>query len=223
MLVSRTRQPLSIDSERLLRNLQELAQIGRRSDGGVCRLAFSGDDLHGRNYVQQVLEEGGIEVRIDAVGNLFGVLPGQSACGAVMIGSHTDTVASGGRYDGALGVLSAVEVALSLVESGFVPKRPLVVASFVNEEGARFMPDMMGSLYFCGRISCQDVASATDADGVSISEEWNRLGYPGHASIEDLRPSTFLELHIEQGMVLEEGSHDVGVVTGGNGQHAIID
>jgi|FLOH01.1.fsa_nt_gi beta-ureidopropionase / N-carbamoyl-L-amino-acid hydrolase len=209
---------LQIDSARLEQHLIELAQIGARTDGGVCRLAFSDADLEGRAYVEDVLSEAGLEIRIDPVGNLFAILRGTSTLPAIMIGSHTDTVATGGRYDGALGVLAAVECALRIKESGWVPNRSIVVASFVNEEGVRFMPDMMGSLYHSGQISLDAVAAATDLNGVSIGQELTRLqGYAGTETLEDIDVGYFLELHIEQGPVLEDEDLDIGVVTGVQG------
>ncbi len=206
-----------IKSERLLSRLEELASIGARSDGGVCRLAFSDEDLAGREYVITHLKRLGLEIRIDAIGNLFGILRGQTNLGAVMIGSHTDTVAAGGKYDGALGVLAALEAVECIVESDSLPRRSVIVASFVNEEGVRFMPDMMGSLFFCGRVSLEDVRLTSDTGGNTIGEELDRLSYAGSDILDDIGVDFFLELHIEQGPVLVDAEIDVGVVTGVQG------
>jgi len=208
---------LSINTERLAIRLEELAQIGAREDGGVCRLAFSDDDLKGRNYVSDILNSLGMEVRIDAIGNLFGILNGTSDLPAVMIGSHTDTVGTGGKYDGALGVLAAVEAAERLIESESPRKRTLIVASFVNEEGVRFMPDMMGSLIHSGHYSINDARQDTDINGTTIGEELDRLSYGGKDSLDDLNVGCFLELHIEQGPILEDARLEIGVVTGVQG------
>ena len=210
-------KPNSINAQRLNRRLEELSQIGRRPDGGVCRLAFSDADLLGRNYVASALSELGLEVRIDAVGNLFGILKGTSDQKAVMCGSHTDTVATGGRYDGALGVLAALECIERMVEEGFSPAQSVVIASFVNEEGVRFMPDMMGSLYHSGSLTLEDVLGATDKDGVSIGAELNRLSYSGQDALNDLDITAFVELHIEQGPVLEDAHIPIGIVSGVQG------
>jgi len=210
-------KPNSINAQRLNRRLEELSQIGRRPDGGVCRLAFSDADLLGRNYVASALSELGLEVRIDAVGNLFGILKGTSDQKAVMCGSHTDTVATGGRYDGALGVLAALECIERMVEEGFSPAQSIVIASFVNEEGVRFMPDMMGSLYHSGRVALEHVLGATDNVGVSVETELKRLNYGGTDSLNDLEITAFLELHIEQGPVLEDARIQIGVVNGVQG------
>ena len=185
-----------IKSERLLSRLEELASIGARSDGGVCRLAFSDEDLVGREYVITHLKRLGLEIRIDAIGNLFGILRGQTDLPAVMIGSHTDTVAAGGKYDGALGVLAALEAVECIVESGSLPQRSVIVASFVNEEGVRFMPDMMGSLIYCGRVSLEDACSARDTNGITIGEELDRLSYAGSDTLDDIAVDFFLELHM---------------------------
>ncbi len=206
-----------IKPNRLLSCLEELASIGARSDGGVCRLAFSDKDLAGREYVIAHLKRLGLQIRIDAIGNLFGILRGQTDLPAVMIGSHTDTVATGGKYDGALGVLAALEAVECIVESGSLLRRSVIVASFVNEEGVRFMPDMMGSLFYCGRVSLEDARSARDTNDVTIGEELDRLKYAGSDTLDDIRVDYFLELHIEQGPILVDTEIDVGVVTGVQG------
>ncbi len=206
-----------IKSKRLLSRLEELASIGARSEGGVCRLAFSDEDLAGREYLITHLKRLGLEIRIDAIGNLFGILRGQTDLPAVMIGSHTDTVAAGGKYDGALGVLAALEAVECIVKSGSLPRRSVIVASFVNEEGVRFMPDMMGSLFYCGRVSLEDARSARDTNDVAIGEELDRLKYAGSDTLDDIRVDFFLELHIEQGPILVDTEIDVGVVTGVQG------
>ncbi len=210
---------MDINPQRVLDRLEELAGIGALEGGGVQRLAFSDEDLAGRDWVQSRLEALGLEVRIDAVGNLFGVLdPGaEGGTGAIMFGSHTDTVGRAGRLDGALGVIAALEVLEVIVASDWRPARPLILASFVNEEGVRFMPDMMGSLFHVGDLDVSKVAAARDSDGILVADEFDRLSYAGTDSIDDLQVDTFLELHIEQGPVLESNGCDVGVVTGVQG------
>ncbi len=209
---------LVLQIERLEQRLRDLANMGARLDGGVCRLAFTEVDLWGRSLMADHLEQAGLEVRIDAIGNLFGILRGSTDLPAVMIGSHTDTVATGGRYDGALGVVAAIECVTRLSESGVVPKRTIVVASFVNEEGVRFMPDMMGSLYHSRAISLQEVQASTDGDGISIGQELGRItGFAGADTLDDTPIGFFLELHIEQGPILEDENLQIGVVTGVQG------
>jgi len=208
---------LSIDPKRLAERLESLAQIGAIQTTGVCRLAFTDLDLKGRDFIADIFEQLGMEVRIDAIGNLFGVLRGTSDLPAVMIGSHTDTVGTGGKYDGALGVLAACEVAERISESNTTCPRTLIVASFVNEEGVRFMPDMMGSLFHSGAYSLEKARSATDSEGVTIGEELDRLKYGGTDTLDDFDVGHFLELHIEQGPILEDSNLDIGVVTGVQG------
>ena len=210
---------MQINSARLLKQLEELAAIGALEGGGVQRLAFSDEDLAGRDWVAGKLEELGVDVRIDAVGNLFGVWnpTGTPDAPAVMFGSHTDTVGRAGRLDGSLGVVGALEVLQTCIEQDWRPARPLILASFVNEEGVRYMPDMMGSLYHAGSLPLGEVQNARDREGISVGQEFNRLDYPGSDTIEDLSPDTFLELHIEQGPVLETLPADIGIVTGVQG------
>ncbi len=208
---------LRINSERLHNRMEMLAKIGARPDGGVCRLAFSQLDLDGRTYVRDLMEEAGLEVRIDAVGNLFGIWHSTNSKPALMVGSHTDTVATGGQYDGSLGVLAALEAVETILEQESGSQQTLIVASFVNEEGVRFMPDMMGSLYFTGELSLAQVRSSEDSQGISIGQELDRLSYGGTDSLDDIPVGAFLELHIEQGPVLEEENLEIGVVTGVQG------
>ncbi|MDA1028278.1 MAG: M20 family metallo-hydrolase [Bacteroidetes bacterium] len=203
---------------RLLEHLAELASIGERPDGGVCRLAFTDLDLAGRSMVAGQLQNAGLEIRVDAIGNLFGILRGSTSLPAVMVGSHTDTVGTGGRFDGALGVVAAVECVTKMQESGRIPERTIVVASFVNEEGVRFMPDMMGSLYHSHQITLRDAMAALDSAGTSIGQELDRqVGFAGTDTLDDLEIGFFLELHIEQGPILESENRQIGVVAGVQG------
>lgn len=220
---------MHVDPDRLLSRLADLATIGALPGGGVQRLAFSDDDLRGRDWVQLHLDALGLDVRIDAVGNIFGILhpqpdshphptsQEQSGSGAIMFGSHTDTVGRAGRLDGSLGVVAALEALEVIVASGWRPARPLVLASFVNEEGVRYMPDMMGSLFHAGDLDLEVVRGARDRDNISVGEEMDRLDYAGSDTLDDLGIDTFLELHIEQGPVLEANQHDIGIVAGVQG------
>jgi len=208
-----------ITSRRIIDRLADLARIGALPGGGVQRLAFSDDDLRGRHWVQGHLEAMGLEVRIDAVGNLFGILQSteneQEA--GIMFGSHTDTVGRAGRLDGALGVVAALEVLEVITASDWRPARPLILASFVNEEGVRYMPDMMGSLFHAGDLPLDTVLEAADTNGVRVADEMDRLEYAGTDALDDLRIETFVELHIEQGPVLETLGKDIGIVAGVQG------
>jgi len=209
----------SVIRPRFLRRMKELSAIGAREDGGVCRLAFSDADLEARAYVEACLREANAEIRVDAIGNLFGIVRTGRPGPVVMSGSHTDTVATGGRFDGSLGVMAAVEVAaaVSKAAASGAGRGTFIAADFVNEEGVRFMPDMMGSLFFRGDLDIADVRDIRDADRTSIGHELDRLGYAGTDDLSDLSVDCFLELHIEQGPVLESAGQTIGVVTGVQG------
>src|SRR5215831_2119907 len=156
---------LRIDGARLLARLDELAQIGARPDGSCCRLALTDEDRAGRDLVASWMREQGLELRIDGIGNMIALRRGREDLPPVMTGSHIDTVATGGRYDGNYGVLAGLEIVRTLDEAGIVTRRPLAVAVFTNEEGARFQPDMMGSLVYAGGLALDEALAATASDG----------------------------------------------------------
>ena len=147
---------LRIDGRRLVRRLERLGEVGALPGGGVCRLALSEEDKAGRDLLVTWMRDLGLTVTIDCIGNIFGTRPGREALPALMIGSHIDTVRTGGLYDGALGVLAGLEVVETLNEGEVETERPITVAAFTNEEGSRFQPDMMGSLVHVGGMSVGD-------------------------------------------------------------------
>lgn len=203
-----------INGERLLRRLGQFANIGGLPNGGVCRLAFSDEDQAGRTQVMNWMNDLGMVVREDAIGNVVGQLEGlDPELAPVMMGSHIDTVRTGGTLDGNLGVLAGLEIARACLESGHQPRRALAVCFFSNEEGSRFQPDMMGSLVYTGALSLDEALGKVDADGISIAQEINRLGLGGTHPIPGLKPHAFVELHIEQGPLLENEGTTIGVVT----------
>lgn len=208
---------LRIDSARLLWRLETLARIGDTGDGGCRRLALSDEDRAGRDLLMSWMRELGLEVRIDRIGNILGIMAGSGGGPAVMLGSHIDTVATGGRYDGALGVLAALEVVAALKEAGIAPARPLAIVAFTNEEGVRFQPDMMGSSVWVGALGIDDACSIRDADGLAVGEELQRIGYAGADEPGFLPAHAYLELHIEQGPVLDAEGGGIGAVTGVQG------
>ncbi|NRG18903.1 Zn-dependent hydrolase [Rhizobiales bacterium] len=206
-----------INGERLLKRLRDLGEIGALPGGGVCRLALSDDDRAGRDQLVHWMEELGLTVSIDAIGNIWGLREG-AECGApVMIGSHIDTVATGGLYDGALGVMAGLEVVAALNDARARTARPLAVAAFTNEEGARFAPDMMGSGVHQGALDLSEMLAVQGIDGATFGEELARIGYAGEIQPKTLTPAAFLELHIEQGPVLERDGVRIGAVTGVQG------
>ncbi len=203
---------LRIDNERLLARLDQLATIGQIDGGGCCRLALTDADKAGRDQVVAWMRELGLEVSIDCIGNVFGLRRGTEDLAPVMTGSHIDTVATGGRYDGNLGVLAGLEVVRTLATAGITTRRPLVVAFFTNEEGARFAPDMLGSLVYVGGLALDEALAAVATDGKTLGAELQRIGYAGSAPPGFHRPHAFVELHIEQGPVLAADGITIGAV-----------
>lgn len=208
---------LEINGERLMRRLRELAEIGPIEGGGVSRLALTDADKAGRDLVVTWMRDLGLEVSIDAIGNVVATGRGRTDGPPVMTGSHIDTVATGGIYDGNLGVLSGLEVIETLAERGIVTDRPMAVAFFTNEEGARFPPDMMGSLCYVGGMTVEEAMSTASADGAVVGDELERIGYRGPMPCPGPAPHAFVEYHIEQGPVLEEEGVAVGAVEGVQG------
>lgn len=208
---------LRIDIDRLLGRLMALGQDGALEGGGVCRLALSDTDKLGRDRVVGWMKDLGLTVTVDKIGNLKGILPGREDLPPVMIGSHIDTVATGGLYDGNLGVLAGLEVISVLKDSGYVPLRPIVVGAFTNEEGSRFAPDMLGSAVDRGSLPLDEALAVKDADGFVVGEELARIGYAGEAEPGQITPYCFFEIHVEQGPVLEEEGDLIGAVTGVQG------
>lgn len=206
---------MQIDRERLLWRLERLAEIGRTPGGGVTRLALTDEDKAARDLLRQWMTELGLEVRVDDLGNIVGRRPGTKPDATpVLMGSHCDTVPQGGKYDGALGVLAALEVVATLNEAGMQTRRPLEVVNWTNEEGARFQPAMLASGAVAGRFSREFVYSRQDAQGRTFLDELERIGYRGAPEHRPGPGYAYLELHIEQGPVLEEAGVPVGVVEG---------
>jgi N-carbamoyl-L-amino-acid hydrolase len=203
---------LRIDAARLLDRLDRLAAIGRREDGSCCRLALTDEDRAGRDLVVSWMRALGLEIRIDRLGNIIALRPGTEDGPPVMTGSHIDTVATGGRYDGCYGVLAGLEIIETLNAAGITTRRPLAVGVFTNEEGARFQPDMMGSLVYAGGLSLDEALAATASDGTVLGRELQRVGYAGTEPCGALRPHAFVELHIEQGPVLDSEGGVLGAV-----------
>jgi len=205
-------EQLRISEARLMARLAELAAIGATADGSCCRLALTDEDRAGRDLVVRWMRELGLEVRIDPVGNIFGLRRGAEDVEPVMTGSHIDTVRTGGRYDGNLGVLGGLEVVQVLNEAGIVTRRPLAVGVFTDEEGARFAPDMLGSLVYAGGLPLAQAYATVSIDGKVLKEELARIGYLGDAPLPLARPHAFVELHIEQGPVLDSEGITIGAV-----------
>jgi N-carbamoyl-L-amino-acid hydrolase len=207
---------LHIDGSRLHARLEALAQEGATEGGGCARLALTDEDRAGRDVVVTWMQDLGLDVHIDAMGNVVARY-GDSDLAPVMMGSHIDTVAGGGRYDGNLGVLAGLEVIETLIAAHVKPQRPVAVAFFTNEEGARFAPDMLGSLTYVGGLPLEEALDITCSGGASVGAELRRIGYAGPHPCPGPVPHAYVELHIEQGPVLEAAGTDIGVVEGVQG------
>jgi beta-ureidopropionase / N-carbamoyl-L-amino-acid hydrolase len=218
-------KPLSINGERLMKRIMALAEVGAIAGGGCNRLALTDADRDGRDVVVAWMQDLGLDVVVDAVGNIIGtwaVGEGQ----AVMTGSHIDTVRTGGKYDGNYGVLAGLEVIETCQQAGIVPQRPLAVGIFTDEEGARFAPDMLGSLVYAGGMTTEQAHDVIGIDGARFGDELARIGYLGSVPCPGATPHAFVELHIEQGPLLEVNEVRIGAVTGVQGiswQEVVID
>ena len=214
----RSQPSVTINGTRLLARIAELAQIGAiEGTQGCSRLAFTDSDREGRDLVVTWMTDLGLTVTVDAVGNVVASTGDAGAAGAVMAGSHIDTVGTGGRFDGNLGVLAGLEVIEATLAANVDLKRPLAVAFFSNEEGSRYPPDMTGSLAYVGGMSVESVLEVEGADGTIVGEELERIGYRGAAPCPGAVPHAFVELHIEQGPVLDNEAVQIGVVEGVQG------
>ena len=203
---------LKINWRRLEDRINALAEISPIEGGGNCRLALTDEDKNGRDLVVSWMRSLDLEVTIDVVGNIIGVWNvGKGA--PVMSGSHIDTVRTGGRFDGCYGVLAALEVIESCQNANISPPRPLAVGIFTDEEGARFAPDMLGSLVYVGGMPVEQALNVVAIDGARLGEELLRIGYSGSAPCPGVVPHAFVELHIEQGPMLEANAVRIGAVT----------
>jgi len=208
---------LRVDAARLDGRIEALARIGSIPGGGVSRLALTADDRAGRDQVVGWMRELGLAVTVDAIGNAVGVRAGAQDGPPVMAGSHIDTVRTGGRYDGNLGVLAGLEVVRTLNDAGVATRRPLAVAFFTNEEGARFNPDMMGSLVYVGGLPLAQALATVGIDGESVGDCLRAIGYAGTAPCGSPRVHAYVELHVEQGPVLDQEGITIGAVEGVQG------
>ncbi|AKA85172.1 Zn-dependent hydrolase [Pseudomonas synxantha] len=206
---------LKINGERLWASLMAMAEIGATERGGSCRLALSAEDKAGRELFSHWCKAAGLTLSVDAIGNLFARRAGTDNDAApVMIGSHLDTQPEGGRFDGVYGVLAGLEVIRSLDDHGIQTRKPLEIAVWTNEEGARFTPAMLGSAVFTGALALDKALATTDGDGVSVDEALRATGYNGERALGGAVDAYF-EAHIEQGPILEDNAKTIGVVTGG--------
>src|SRR5215470_2427491 len=205
---------MRIDRKRLEQTMEELGRIGATDRGGLTRLALSDEDKRGRDLLVRWMREAGLRVSVDQMGNIFGERPGEPGKAPVLMGSHADSVPTGGKYDGQLGVLCALETIRVLNDHRVRTRHPVTIVVFTNEEGARFQPAMIASGVMAGKIPLEDAYNARDKDGLRLVDELERIGYLGPEPCASRPLRAYLELHIEQGPQLEEEGLSVGVVEG---------
>ncbi len=213
-----TRANLSINSDRLWATILETAEIGGTPKGGVCRLALTEEDRRVRDWFAAACREAGLELAVDSMGSMFATRPGRDMTKApVAIGSHLDTQPTGGKFDGILGVLAGLEIARTLNEADIETDAPLMVVNWTNEEGARFAPGMIASGVYSGEVDMAFALGRPDRDGVRFGDALEAIGYRGTEPVGERRFSAMLELHIEQGPILEADGKTIGIVTAGKG------
>ena len=208
-------EPL-LNTAKLLEQLRELGAIGHDAvQGGRTRIALTDEEKAGRDLLVRWMRELDLEVRMDQIGNIFGVLHAEHPEGMtqpLMMGSHIDTVRNAGALDGCYGVLAGLAVVRAYRQAGLRPARAIVVAAFTNEEGVRYQPDMMGSLVYAGGMDVQAALNTAGTDGTRLGDELARIGYAGDMAPGAIVPREYIELHIEQGPVLEAEGKLIGVV-----------
>lgn len=208
--------PIELDRDRFVETMKTQAEIGGTGDRALNRLALSDADRQVRDWFVDELEEEGLDVRIDELGNIFGRRPGTDpTAGPVLVGSHLDSQPNGGIYDGALGVIAALEFVRTLNDHDHETIHPVEIVNWTNEEGSRFQPAMMASGVWAGAYAVEEIYDRTDEDGARVGDELERIGYRGDspaAPQDDYE--AYLELHVEQGPRLEAAGVSIGVVTG---------
>src|SRR5882672_9022323 len=205
---------LVIDAERLWGELMETAAIGGTPKGGICRLTLTDLDRQVRDWFKARAEGLGCTVTVDSMGAMFARRPGRADIPPIAMGSHLDTQPTGGKFDGALGVLGALEALRTLQRAGYETFAPIEVVNWTNEEGARFAPAMIASGVFAGVFARDWAAARTDRGGETFGAALDKIGYRGPETCGGHKLSAFFELHIEQGPYLEAERKDIGVVTG---------
>lgn len=211
-------QNLQIDAQRLWHTLMQTAQIGATPKGGICRLALTDVDQQVRDWFKAQCEALGCIVTVDHVGNMFARRPGKNpALAPIAMGSHLDTQPTGGKFDGVLGVLGALEAMRTLQQAGYETNAAVEIVNWTNEEGARFAPPMLASGVFAGAFTPEYAYSRTDRDRKTFGEELQRIGYKGDGTAGAHKLAALFELHIEQGPILEAEGRTIGVVQGVQG------
>jgi len=209
----------TVNGDRLWASLMEMARIGATAKGGVNRQTLTDGDRQSRDLFVDWCRDAGCSMRVDRLGNIFARRSGRDdTLAPVLAGSHLDTQPSGGKFDGAYGVLSALEVIRALNDAGTETQRPIEAVSWTNEEGCRFTPAMAGSAGFAGVVPLDDVLARVDRDGLVFDDELTRIGYRGNEGPDPRDIAAYFELHIEQGPLLEDQKQTIGVVRGAQAQ-----
>lgn len=205
---------MEIKINRLMENLKSLGEIGRDENNNLTRLAATNEDRLGRDFVCNIMSELELKIEIDKIGNIIAIWETEDNKNRkpIFTGSHIDTVIGAGIYDGCLGVLSGLEVIQTLKENNFKPYRPIACCIFTNEEGVRFQPDMMGSLAYAKGIDIEDVLKTIGTDKTVLKDELIDIGYFGDKDPGFIKPEYFIELHIEQGPILDKKNISLGAV-----------
>ena len=199
-------------------HIHETAKFGATPKGGVRRLTLGPEDKQVRDWFRKACEAAGLEVHVDALGSMFGLRKGRDMSKPpIGLGSHLDTQPTGGKFDGVLGTLAALEVVRTLNDAGIETELPICIVNWTNEEGSRFAPAMMASAAYVGDFTTDDILSRKDAEGVTVAEALDSIGYRGDKPVGFQKFSGFVELHIEQGPILEAEGKTIGVVDSGQG------
>jgi beta-ureidopropionase / N-carbamoyl-L-amino-acid hydrolase len=213
-----TTHNLRVDGSRLWSTILETATFGATPAGGLNRLTLSPEDGQVRDWFREACVAAGLEVGVDALGTQFALRRGRDMSRPpVACGSHLDTQPTGGRFDGILGTLAGLEVMRALNDAGIETEAPLLVINWTNEEGSRYAPAMMASAAYAGEFTTEDILSRRDAAGISVGEALDAIGYRGTEPVGARKIGRFVELHIEQGPILEAEGKTIGVVEGGQG------
>jgi N-carbamoyl-L-amino-acid hydrolase len=208
-----------INGERLWGALMEIAEIGGTPKGGVKRITLTDEDRRGRDLFKAWCEQAGCSVRVDSMGNMFARREGRDAARLpVLMGSHLDSQPTGGKFDGALGVMAGLEVMRTLQDLNIVTEAPVELVNWTDEEGCRFGRAMMGSAVWSGLHKEADIKALRDLDGVQVGEALAEIGYVGDIPCEVFPADAMFELHIEQGPILEAEGKKIGIVTGAQAQ-----
>jgi len=194
--------------------IEQFSQFGATENGGVTRLSLSDEDVLARNYFCECCEALGMDIHVDDMGNIYATLAGKKDVPPIVMGSHLDSVEKGGRFDGVLGILTAIEAIRTIKENEIEVDIPLMIVNFTNEEGARFDPAMMSSGVITSKFAKEKMLQSTDKNGVCFHEALQASGYEGEQANRLKEALAYIELHIEQGPVLEAKQREIGVVEG---------